>query len=68
MVLMIPLPIDLSHTYIRVEQIGVSDAIGPASYALKYENSKLEHEVVKLHLHGFSNYSEIVNDLKSKIR
>lgn len=48
MVLMIRLPIDLSHFYIRVEQIGVSDAIGPASYALKYENSKREHEVVKL--------------------
>lgn len=38
----------LSHSYIRVEQIGVSDAIGPASYASKYENSKREHEVVKL--------------------
>lgn len=48
MVLMIRLPIDLSHFYIRVEQIGVSDAIGPASYALKYENSKREREVVKL--------------------
>lgn len=45
---MIPLPIDISHSYIRVEQIGVSDAISPASYALKYENSKREHEVVKL--------------------
>lgn len=48
MVLMTPLPIDLSHSYIRVEQIGVFVAIGPASHALKYENSKLEHEVVKL--------------------